>query len=145
MRAKQNRNGNGFFTEHWKPSEEALLSRLWADHSIREIAPMFPNYTMSAIRAKANHLGLQKDFEAKRARGVRNMTPTRRKNATQEKPKCIKSPTREVIAFEPDGVKFFVNAKAAAEHYGLKLQRIYDLIASAESTYSEISFNYAAL
>ena len=141
MRVNQHRNGKGFFTEHWQPNEEALLSNLWADHSIREIMPMLPNYTMSAIRAKANHLGLQKDFEAKRARGVKNMTPTRRR-ARQEKPKCIKSPNRAVIAFTPDGIKEFKNAKEAAQHYGLKLQRVYDLIASAETTYSEIGFNY---
>ena len=143
MRVNQHRNGKGFFTEHWQPTEEALLSSLWADHSIREIAPMLPNYTMSAIRAKANHLGLQKDFEAKRKRGVKALTPTRRRAATMEKPKCIKSPNREVIAFLPDGVMLFANAKEAAAHFGLRLQRVYDLIASAESTYSEISFNYA--
>jgi hypothetical protein len=141
MRTNQNRNGKGFFTEHWNPDEEALLSKLWADHSIREIAPMFPNYTMSAIRAKANHLGLQKDFEAKRARGVRNMTPKRRK-AMVFAPDFTKQPNRGVIAFEPDGIKEFKNAKEAAVYYGLKLQRVYDLIATAETTYSDIGFNY---
>lgn len=141
MRANQNRNGKGFFTEHWQPCEEALLSKLWADHSIREIAPMFPNYTMSAIRAKANHLGLQKDFKAKRARGVRNMTPKRRKALVFD-PNFTKQPNRGVIAFEPDGIKEFKNAKEAAVYYGLKLQRVYDLIATAETTYSDIGFNY---
>ena len=142
MRVNQNRTPKARFAEHWQADEEALLAKLWADHSVREIMPMLPNYTLSAIKAKANHLGLQKDFEAKRARGVKNLTPAR-KRATQEKPKCIKSPNREVIAFEPSGVKFFANVKAAAEHYGLKIQRVYDLIASAETTYSDIGFNYA--
>ena len=59
-----------------------------------------------------------------------------------EKPKCIKSPNQPVIAFTPDGIKEFKNAKAAADHYGLRLQRVYDLIASAETTYSDIGFNY---
>lgn len=144
MRTNQNRNGKGFFTEHWQPSEEALLSKLWADHSIREIAPMFPNYTMSAIRAKANHLGLQKDFEAKRARGVRNMTSKRRK-ALLFDPDFTKQPKRAVLAYTPDGIKEFKNAKEAALYYGLKLQRVYDLIATAETTYSEIGFDYLAL
>ena len=141
MRVNQNRTPKARFAEHWQADEEALLARLWADHSVREIMPMLPNYSLSAIKAKANHLGLQKDFEAKRARGVKNMTPTRRR-ARQEKPKCIKSPNRAVIAFTPDGIKEFKNAKEAAQHYGLKLQRVYDLIASAETTYSEIGFNY---
>lgn len=70
------------------------------------------------------------------------MTPTRRRTMTSEKPKCIKSPTRAVIAFEPDGIKEFKNAKSAADHYGLKVQRVYDLIASAGTTYSDIGFNY---
>lgn len=104
--------------------------------------PLLPNFTMGAIRAKASRLGLQKDFEAKRARGVRNATPTRRRAATQEKPKCIKSPNRAVIAFEPDGIREFENAVEAARFYGLKVQRVYDLIASAETTYSDIGFNY---
>ena len=142
MRVNQNRTPKARFAEHWQADEEALLAKLWADHSVREIMPMLPNYSLSAIKAKANHLGLQKDFEAKRARGVRNMTPTRRRAATMEKPKCIKSPNRAVIAFEPDGVKEFKNAKEAADHYGLKVQRVYDLIASAETTYSDIGFNY---
>lgn len=103
---------------------------------------MLPDYSMSAIRAKANHLGLKKDFAAKKARGVRNMTPTRRRAMASEKPKCIKSPNQPVIAFTPDGIKEFKNAKAAADHYGLRLQRVYDLIASAETTYSDIGFNY---
>ena len=47
-----------------------------------------------------------------------------------------------MIAFTPDGIKEFKNAKAAADHYGLRLQRVYDLIASAETTYSDIGFNY---
>lgn len=141
MRVNQHRNGKGFFTEHWQPDEEALLSKLWADHSIREIAPMFPNYTMSAIRAKANHLGLRKDFEAKRARGVRNMTP-KRKQALVFNPDFTKQPNRGVIAFEPDGIKEFKNAKEAAVYYGLKLSRVYNLIATAETTYSDIGFNY---
>ena len=142
MRVNQNRTPKARFAEHWQADEEALLAKLWADHSVREIMPMLPNYTLSAIKAKANHLGLQKDFEAKRARGVRNMTPTRRRAATREKPKCIKSPNRAVIAFEPDGIKEFKNAKEAAVHYGLKVQRVYDLIATAETTYSDIGFNY---
>ena len=61
-----------------------------------------------------------------------------------EKPKCIKSPTRAVIAFEPDGIREFENAKEAAAYYGLSVQRVYDLIASAETTYSDIGFNYMA-
>ena len=142
MRANQNRTPKARFAEHWQAEEEALLVKLWADHSVREIMPMLPNYTLAAIKAKANHLGLKKDFEAKKARGARNITPTRRKAATQYKPKCIKSPNREVIAFEPSGVKFFANAKEAAQHYGLKLQRVYDLIASADTTFSDIGFNY---
>ena len=32
--------------------------------------------------------------------------------------------------------------KEAAVYYGLKLQRVYDLIATAETTYSDIGFNY---
>ena len=141
MRVNQNRTPKARFAEHWQADEEALLAKLWADHSIREIAPMLPNYSMSAIRAKANHLGLQKDFEAKRKRGVKNMTPTRRK-AMVFKPDFTKYPNREVIAFEPDGTKIFKNAKEAALHYGLKLSRVYYLIATAEATYSDIGFNY---
>ena len=142
MRVNQNRTPKARFSEHWQPSEEELLTKLWPDHSIREVAPMFPDYSMSAIRAKANHIGLKKDFAAKKARGVRNMTPTRRRAMASEKPKCIKSPNQSVIAFTPDGIKEFKNAKAAADHYGLRLQRVYDLIASAETTYSDIGFNY---
>jgi hypothetical protein len=142
MRSNQNRTPKSRFAEHWQADEESLLVKLWSDHSIREIAPMLPNYSLSAIRAKANHLGLKKDFEAKKARGVRNITPTRRRSATQEKPKCIRSLDRPVIAFEPDGVKEFANAKEAAVYYGLKLQRVFDLIASAETTHSDIGFNY---
>jgi hypothetical protein len=144
MRVNQNRTPKARFAEHWQADEEALLAKLWADHSIREIAPMFPNYTMSAIRAKANHLGLQKDFEAKRARGVRNMTP-KRKKALVFNPNFTKQPNRAVLAYTPDGIKEFKNAKEAALHYGLKLQRVYDLIATAETTYSEIGFDYLAL
>ena len=102
---------------------------------------MFPNYTMSAITTKANRLGLQKDFEAKRARGVRNMTPKRRKTLVLD-PDFTKQPNRAVLAFTPDGIKEFKNAKEAAVYYGLKLQRVYDLIATAETTYSDIGFNY---
>ena len=139
MRQNQNRTPKARFAPHWTADEEAILLRLWSDHSIGEIIPLLPNFSASAIKAKANHLGLSKDFSARRARGFRLKVSGRPKGSKDKHPR---KQNRAVIAFEIDGVREFANAKEAAEHYGLKVQRVYDLISTAETTYSGIGFNY---
>lgn len=110
----------------WKPEEVALLQSLWADHSFREIMPLLPNHSHSAARAMAHRLGIKKDYAAKAERGVRNTL----------------SPDRAVMAFEPDGIKEFGSAREAAEHYGIKVQNVRNLIESAGTTVTGVGFNY---
>lgn len=49
---------------------------------------------------------------------------------------------KKIIAYEPDGVHIFDNAKEAAAHYGLPLPTLYALINSGEESSAGVSFDY---
>ena len=139
MRTNQNSKIDGRFACIWTSEEVSLLQSKWADHSIREIEHLLPRFSPSAIRAKANHLGLKKDFDAKHERGVRNIVPPRAKKVKRP---IVRDHTKEVIAYLPEGTKIFHNAKEAALHYGLRTEKIYALIASGDMTWGGMSFDY---
>lgn len=136
MKENQHRTDKGFFTSHWTAEEEKLLASLWADHSVYEIMPYLPLYNLNAIKAKANRMGLKKDFAAKKARGVRmhSRAPLRRDTDGHRL-------LRPVIAYEPDGVREFGSAREAAKHYGLDTKQVYKLIKSGGEV-DGIGFNF---
>ena len=89
------------------------LTENWMSHTETQMSVMLPRFSLSAIRAKAHHLGLNK-----------------------------RDVNKQVIAFEVDGIREFPNVRAAAQHYGLKENRIYKLISTGGETYGGVSFNY---
>ena len=112
MSKKQPRQ-QGCFHNVWTREEVQTLTENWMSHTETQMAAMLPRFSLSAIRAKAHHLGLNK----------RNIN-------------------KQVIAFEVDGIREFPNVRAAAQHYGLKENRIYQLISTGGETYGGVSFNY---
>lgn len=110
---KQNRTIEGTFDKVWTPEEVEILVENWMNHTESQMVEMLPRFSLSSIRAKAHHLGMNK----------RNVN-------------------KKVIAFEGSGVREFPSVKEAAAHYGLKEGRVYSLIYSGGETYGGVSFNY---
>ena len=64
---KRPRNSS-HFQKVWTALEVMTLQDLYPDHSNKEIAEVLPRWTERQVRRKAEHIGLRKDFAAKRAR-----------------------------------------------------------------------------
>ncbi len=114
MKKRQTNNEtDGRFSSVWTKADIDILTENWPNHTENEVKAMLPQFSLSSIRAKAHHLGMSK-----------------------------RDINRQVIAFEPDGVKTFQNVKEAATYYGLRTNRVYSLIYSGEETFNGVSFNY---